>query len=129
TGTVHRSLLREKSRRTSGAVPTAHPCGRLKLMKYCTSRRLMLGRAELPATEAVYVVSAPTTQGPGVISTTADAPSPTFSVAKAESVAVGRYTTGPTPQITGPECAGDRNIWSCVSPSPDARSVVPTGWL
>jgi len=84
-----------------------------------------------PAKDHWLFASAPITQCPGVVSTTRDGPALHLPLPNSDSVAVGNVIVGPTPQISLPEFAGERNTVGLMSPSPNALPIpgAGEGWL
>src|SRR6201987_1479660 len=84
-----------------------------------------------PANDHWLFASAPITQCPGVVSTTNAGPASPLPLPSSESVAVGNVIVGPTPQISLPEFAGERNRLGLMSPSPNALGIpgAGEGWL
>lgn len=71
--------------------------------------RLTSSRSLSPANDHRLLISPPITHLPGMVSATAAGPALHFSVPSfSPSVAVGSWTTGPTPQISLSPPAGDR---------------------
>src|SRR4029077_16470779 len=84
-----------------------------------------------PANDHWLFASAPITQCPGMVSNTRPGPALHFPLPSSESVAVGNVIVGPTPQISLPEFAGERNRLGLMSPSPNALGIPAAGdgWL
>lgn len=66
--------------------------------------------------------SVPISQCPGSVISTMEGPAVHLPLPNSGSVAVGNVIVGPTPQISLPGCAGERNTVGLMSPSPNARS-------
>src|SRR5271157_1386268 len=84
-----------------------------------------------PAKDHWLFASAPITQCPGVVSTTTDGPALHLPSPNSDSVAVGNVIVGPTPQISLPEFAGERNTVGLMSPRPNALGIPEAreGWF
>ncbi len=87
-------------------------------MKYC-NRKLLV---DVPAIDQTLFTRTPITQSPGMVSATADAPSPQVSVEPTADDVAGKVKTGPTPQIRAPGLAGERKA---VTLTPAIPKVVP----
>src|SRR5271165_2103677 len=84
-----------------------------------------------PAKDHWLFASAPITQCPGMVSTTRDGPALHLPLPNSEAVDVGNVIVGPTPQVSLPEFAGERNTVGLMSPSPNSLSIpgAGEGWL
>src|SRR6516165_470982 len=84
-----------------------------------------------PAYDHWLFANAPITQCPGMVSTTSAGPASHLPLPSTEAVAVGNVSVGPTPQISLPEFAGERNRLGLMSPSPNALGIPEAGegWL
>src|SRR5271168_4155887 len=87
-------------------------------MKGCSSSWLTLERELGPATDHSWCASIPTTHGFGVTSATAVGPILNLPEPSGVEVAVGRLRSGPTPQISPSEFAGEKKMAWFMSPRP-----------
>src|SRR5262249_49865774 len=87
-------------------------------MNGCNRNSFTRGSNGLPPTDHWLLANTPITQCPGVVSKTTVGPSSTLPCPRMGSVADGMVKTGPAPQISGPECTGEKNNSSVMSPIP-----------
>src|SRR5262252_9522639 len=99
-------------------------------MKGWTSNALTLFLPH-PAYDHWLFASAPITQCPGIVSSTNAGPASHLPLPSTEAEAVGNVSVGPTPQISLPEFARERNRVGLTSPSPNALGIpgAGEGWL
>src|SRR5512135_1493589 len=93
-------------------------------MKGWTSAWLRLRRSLFPAKDQTCCTRLPMTHGPCIVNATAEGPAAHFRVPVASSVPVASCKLGPTPQMTDPELAGERNAVTFTSPNPHVSSLV-----
>src|SRR3972149_7407541 len=80
-----------------------------------------------PANDHCWLMSAPITHGPCMVSATAAGPALHFPEPRMLSVAVGNVKVGPTPQMSAPGLPGERNRGGLRGPRPNALSAPGAG--
>src|SRR4051794_26307068 len=95
-------------------------------MKYCNIIWLTSVRSESPATDQTLLTNAPIVQFPGCINDTTEGPIPNLPCPSTRLVAVGNWNTGPTPQVSLLDFAGERKNVGVMSPKPNTPAVFCT---